>query len=130
MSACLQSDSQQLLRRLRLQLAEQISALAADRSGSAAVTALHKGTAPPLQSSKLRLRLLQSACASPSENKMGSLIHKADRVLTWLSQSAAAAGSSAPLSESSCSFSGDSLEARVHLSGKYQHMRVTCERIP
>ncbi|XP_023816699.1 uncharacterized protein LOC101168517 [Oryzias latipes] len=67
------SDSQQLLRRLRLQLAEQISALAADRSGSAAVTALHK------------------------ENKMGSLIHKADRVLTWLSQSAAAAGSSAPL---------------------------------
>uniref|UniRef100_A0A3P9I028 Lung adenoma susceptibility protein 2 n=1 Tax=Oryzias latipes TaxID=8090 RepID=A0A3P9I028_ORYLA len=67
------SDSQQLLRRLRLELAEQISALAADRSGSAAVTALHK------------------------ENKMGSLIDKADRVLTWLSQSAVAAGSSAPL---------------------------------
>ncbi|XP_024124309.1 lung adenoma susceptibility protein 2 isoform X2 [Oryzias melastigma] len=76
LSACLQSDSQTALRDLRLQLAEHISALAADRKGSGVLTALHE------------------------EHKIQSLIEKADGVLSLLSQSHAAAGSSARLMSS------------------------------
>ncbi|RVE65458.1 hypothetical protein OJAV_G00116790 [Oryzias javanicus] len=65
--ASTQSDSRTALTDLRLQLAEQISALAADREGSGVVTALHK------------------------ENKIQSLIEKADGVLSLLSQSRGAA---------------------------------------
>ncbi|KAM9323695.1 lung adenoma susceptibility protein 2 [Pholidichthys leucotaenia] len=66
-----QVDSQQSLRDLRLQFAEQISLLTTERKGSDVVTTLFK------------------------DNKIESLIQKADQVLNSLSQTSVAAESSA-----------------------------------
>lgn len=96
-----QDDNQQTLKGLRLQFAEQISLLVAERKSSDLVEKLFRGTQNTNRWCQNRLH--SSKCypilkMSPlfvshflSDNKIESLIQKADQVLNSLSQSCAEA---------------------------------------
>lgn len=91
--ACFQVDSQRTLRNLRLQFAEQISLLAAERTSSSTRETLLRG----LRNTRKRVceigrgLLFEPPCLL-SDNRMERLIHKADQVLNSLSRRCGAAG--------------------------------------
>lgn len=92
-----QADSQLTLRDLRLQLAQQISLLAAERTDSSIKEKLFRGpgTSATVLGGQMQrwLRILDGLPAvSPlSDNRMESLLQKADQVLNHLSQGCGAA---------------------------------------
>lgn len=91
-AALRQADSEEALRELRLQLAQQISLLAAERTHSSLKEKLCRGgeSSPPV----LPVPHLAEVCdavSPPSDDRVELLLQKADRVLNSLSQGCGAA---------------------------------------
>lgn len=100
MCVCCQVDSQQTLRDLRLQFAEQISLLAAEKKSSDIMETLFRGKKTNIDywwktesdsSNGLLNVFLLFVSVLLSDNRIESLIQKADQVLNSLSQSSGGA---------------------------------------